>query len=87
MKRGHSLARAYVLMTPALLLVLGVLVYPVAWEVWVSLTNFSSRLGGPPGFVGLQNYRTKPAQDVFCCGDDPISGERGIIEGHLDLST
>ena len=68
MKRGHSLARAYVLMTPALLLVLGVLVYPVTWEVWVSLTNFSSRLGGPPGFVGLQNYRTMLQETAFWRG-------------------
>ncbi|MBI1847350.1 MAG: sugar ABC transporter permease [Candidatus Rokubacteria bacterium] len=43
-------------MAPALVLVLGVLAYPVGWEVWVSLTDFSTRLDGPPSFVGLANY-------------------------------
>ncbi|OLC14039.1 MAG: hypothetical protein AUH29_11135 [Candidatus Rokubacteria bacterium 13_1_40CM_69_27] len=44
-------------MAPALLLVLGVLAYPLGWEVWISLTNFSSRAEGAPVFVGLANYR------------------------------
>ena len=44
-------------MAPALLLVLLVLAYPVGWEVWVSLTNFSPRVDGGPAFVGLANYR------------------------------
>ncbi len=48
---------AYVLLAPALLLVLGVLAYPLGWEVWISLTNFSSRAEGAPVFVGLANYR------------------------------
>jgi multiple sugar transport system permease protein len=43
-------------MAPSLLLVLGVLAYPVGWEVWVSLTDFSSRSTGAPAFVGLANY-------------------------------
>lgn len=48
---------AYALMSPALILVLAVLAYPVAWEVWMSLTDFSSRAGGGRAFVGLLNYR------------------------------
>jgi multiple sugar transport system permease protein len=47
---------AYALMAPSLLLVLGVLAYPVAWEVWVSLTDFSSHSTGAATFVGLANY-------------------------------
>ena len=54
--RRRQIAVAYALMTPALALVLGVLAYPVAWEIWVSLTNFSSRGDGRPSFVGLANY-------------------------------
>ena len=50
-------------MAPSLLLVLGVLVYPVAWEVWVSLTDFSSHSTGAATFVGLANY-ARLAQDV-----------------------
>ena len=44
-------------MAPSLLLVLGVLAYPVAWEVWVSLTDFSSHSTSAAAFVGLANYR------------------------------
>ena len=51
------------LMAPSLLLVLGVLAYPVAWEVWVSLTDFSSHSTGAATFVGLANY-ARLAQDV-----------------------
>lgn len=47
---------AYLLMAPAFLLVFGILAYPVAWELWVSLTNRSVFLDGPPSFIGLQNY-------------------------------
>ena len=43
-------------MVPSLLLVLGVLAYPVAWEVWVSLTDFSSHSTSAAAFVGLANY-------------------------------
>ncbi len=43
-------------MAPALALVLGVLAYPLAWEIWTSLTNFSSRGAGGAAFVGLANY-------------------------------
>jgi multiple sugar transport system permease protein len=55
-RRRREVAAAYALMAPSLLLVLGVLAYPVAWEVWVSLTDFSSRSTGSPAFVGLANY-------------------------------
>jgi multiple sugar transport system permease protein len=59
--RRRALARrrqvcAYALMAPAVVLMLGVLAYPVAWEAWVSLTNFSSRADGRPVWVGLANY-------------------------------
>jgi ABC-type sugar transport system permease subunit len=47
---------AWALLLPAAALVLGVLAYPVAWEVWISLTDLSPRLGRPARFVGLENY-------------------------------
>jgi len=43
------------LLAPTLILVLGVLAYPLAWEVWTSLTDRSVNLG-PARFVGLENY-------------------------------
>lgn len=62
-RRRREIAAAYALMAPSLVLVLGVLVYPVAWEVWVSLTDFSSHSTGPAAFVGLANY-ARLAKDV-----------------------
>src|SRR4029077_2565238 len=52
----RQVAAAYALMTPALAIVLGVVAYPVAWETWVSLTDFSSRTVGTSAFVGTANY-------------------------------
>jgi multiple sugar transport system permease protein len=54
--RLREIRLAYLLMLPAFLFVLGMLAYPVAWQVWTSLTNFSVFLDGPPAFVGLENY-------------------------------
>ena len=62
-RRRREIAAAYALMAPSLVLVLGVLVYPVAWEVGVSLTDFSSHSTGPAAFVGLANY-ARLAKDV-----------------------
>jgi multiple sugar transport system permease protein len=62
-RRRREIAAAYALMAPSLVLVLGVLVYPVAWEVWVSLTDLSSHSTGPAAFVGLANY-ARLAKDV-----------------------
>jgi len=67
-RRRREVARAYALMTPALVLVLGVLAYPLAWEVWVSLTNFSSRAEGGPVWVGLANYRKMVHETEFWRG-------------------
>ena len=43
-RRYRAIVRAYALLAPALALVLGVLAYPIGWEMWVSLTNCSSHL-------------------------------------------
>ncbi len=66
--RRRHLIVAYVLMAPALVLVLGVLAYPLAWEVWISLTNFSSRAEGGPAYVGLANYRRMMQEATFWRG-------------------
>jgi ABC-type sugar transport system permease subunit len=64
-RRRREIAWAYILMAPALLMVLTVLAYPVAWEVWIGLTSFSSHTEGAPEFVGLRNYRTMLADTFF----------------------
>ena len=62
--RRREILVAYALLTPALLLVLGVLAYPVAWEIWISLTNFASRAESR-SFVGVENYRAMLADAFF----------------------
>ncbi len=57
-------AVAYGLLAPAALLVLVVLAYPIAWEIWVSLTSLASRAGSPT-FVGLANYRSMLAEPFY----------------------
>ena len=50
-----AMSHAFVLMTPAAVLVLTVLVLPALYVAWLSLT--SSTFGKAPEFVGLDNYR------------------------------
>jgi multiple sugar transport system permease protein len=54
--RAGDIRLAYVLLSPALLLLLTVIAYPLGWEVWTSLTDLSPLKGGPTDFVGLANY-------------------------------
>jgi len=64
-KRGVADTRlAYGLMAPALVLIIAVMAYPVAWEVWTSFTNFSVRSEGR-AFVGLANYRAMLGDPLF----------------------
>jgi ABC-type sugar transport system permease subunit len=55
--RAGDIRLAYVLLSPALLLLLVVIAYPLAWEVWTSLTDLSPLKGGATDFVGFSNYR------------------------------
>ena len=53
----------YVLMTPALVLILVFVAYPFGLGVWMSLTD---KLVGSPGqFIGLGNYDKLFASDIF----------------------
>jgi multiple sugar transport system permease protein len=67
-RRRREIACAYLLMSPALLLVAGVLAYPVAWEIWVSFSNLSSRLEGPPRLIGPANYWVMLSDPFFWRG-------------------
>jgi multiple sugar transport system permease protein len=55
--RRREILLAYVLLAPAVLLLVLVLAYPVAWEIWTSFTDLSPLADGPAAFVGLENYR------------------------------
>jgi multiple sugar transport system permease protein len=54
--RRREIGVAYLLLFPAVLLLLVVLGYPVGWEIWTSLTNLSPLSSGQPQFVGFANY-------------------------------
>ncbi len=63
--RRREIQLAYLLLSPALLLLSLVLAYPIVWEVWTSLTDFSPLNDGPAAFVGLENYRRFLADQEF----------------------
>jgi ABC-type sugar transport system permease subunit len=54
-RRRREIVLAYLLLAPALLLVLGVLAYPMGWQAWLSLTN-SFVQETSTKFIGLRNY-------------------------------
>ena len=45
-----------ILLAPAMIIILGLLVYPTLWAVVLSFTNFSIMKNIPPKFIGVQNY-------------------------------
>jgi multiple sugar transport system permease protein len=53
----------YLLITPAAIILLGLLAYPLLLGVWLSLT--SATLGKTGVFVGFQNYATILADPIF----------------------
>lgn len=55
-RRRREIVIAYGLLAPAVLLVLGLQAYPLAWQVGLSLTNFSPVLSNATVFVGVRNY-------------------------------
>jgi len=55
-RRQRDIRIAYLLLSPAVLLLLTVLAYPLGWEVWTSLTSLSPLQDGTTAFVGLENY-------------------------------
>ena len=63
--RRREIGVAYLLLSPAVLLLFVVLGYPVGWEVWTSLTDLSPLKTGGAEFVGLANYRRLTADPEF----------------------
>jgi multiple sugar transport system permease protein len=54
--RRREVRLAYLLCSPAVLLLLLVLGYPMGWAVWTSFTDLSPLKEGGAAFVGLRNY-------------------------------
>ncbi len=49
---------AFLLITPAVLLMLAVTAYPIGYAVWLSLQRYNLATPNDTSFVGLQNYAT-----------------------------
>ena len=64
-QRQRDIRNAYLLLAPALLLILTVLGYPLGWEIWTSLTSLSPLQEGATAFVGLENYRRQTEDPQF----------------------
>jgi multiple sugar transport system permease protein len=64
-RRQREIGAAYLLLSPAVLLLLTVLAYPLAWEIWTSFTSLSPLQEGGTAFVGLTNYRHHFATPAF----------------------
>ena len=64
-QRQRDIRNAYLLLTPALLLLLTVLAYPLSWEIWTSFTSLSPLQEGATAFVGLENYRRQTEDPLF----------------------
>ncbi|GII86928.1 ABC transporter permease [Sphaerisporangium siamense] len=52
-------------MGPALVLLAGMLLYPIIYTVWVSLSDFDLATFQPGGWVGLRNYQAVLADPGF----------------------
>jgi len=64
-RRQRDIRMAYLLLSPAVLLLLAVLAYPLGWEVWTSFTSLSPLQDGATAFVGVENYRRQLADPQF----------------------
>lgn len=65
MGRARDVRLAYLLLAPAVLLLLTALAYPIGWEVWTSFTDLSPLNDHPTAFVGLDNYRRLAGDPAF----------------------
>ena len=57
LRRQRDVRIAYAFLAPTVLLIVGVLGYPLAWGVWTSFTDLSPLNDSGTAFVGFQNYR------------------------------
>jgi trehalose/maltose transport system permease protein len=64
-QRTREIRTAYLLLSPAVLLILTVLIYPLAWEIWASFTRLSPLQDGSTPWVGLANYRRQLGDAQF----------------------
>jgi multiple sugar transport system permease protein len=64
-RAGDDRRLAWLLCAPAVLVMLAVVGYPVAYSVWLSLQRYDLRFPGQREFVGLGNYAAVLSSPVF----------------------
>jgi multiple sugar transport system permease protein len=67
-RRRDDRRLAWLLCAPAVLVMLAVVGYPVAYSVWLSLQRYDLRFPGQREFVGLGNYAAVLSSPVFWSG-------------------
>lgn len=55
-KRLGERGTAWLFLTPALVLLAGMLLYPIVYTLWVSVSDFDLASFQPTGWVGMRNY-------------------------------
>ena len=71
MGRARDVRLAYLLLAPAVLLLLTALAYPLGWEVWTSFTDLSPLNDGSAAYVGLTNYGRLAGADFWQAASSP----------------
>ena len=66
-RQRHDTGTAILLLLPLLVLVVGLIVYPIYRAVWLSFTD--KLVGYPERFVGLRNY-------IYLANDDALPHRR-----------
>ncbi len=61
--RGWEPPSYWPFIAPALVVVLGVIIFPWVYTIWMSLHEW--KVGSPPTFVGLANYIRLPSDTRF----------------------
>src|SRR5215208_7643182 len=56
--KGSDRRLAYLLIAPAVILMLAVTAYPIGYAVWLSLQRYNLAAPDDTAFVGLSNYQT-----------------------------
>ncbi len=76
---GERKSTPYLFSAPAILLVAGLLGFPVLWGVWQSFYR-RPRLGAPPERVGIENYSDMFSSDAFW---DSLNKTAVFVSGSL----
>ena len=67
MATQHSRSAARIMMAPAVILLLGWMLVPLAMTLLFSFKQYLPLRGGDLGWVGFENYIRFVSSSAFCC--------------------